>query len=109
MANGVGCSMGPLIGSIIYVYMSYVNTFYFFTVYMLVLGLGAVLMIPTRINEIEHPENRESDLVFETISYCEILKNRGALTTLLACMISAICLIYMDPTLSIRLTDLGMP
>jgi MFS family permease len=46
MANGMGCSMGPLIGSVIYMYVSYVNTFYFFALYIFVLGLGSVLLIP---------------------------------------------------------------
>lgn len=108
MSNGIGCSFGPLLGSLVYAYLSYVSTFYFFTVYMFVLGMGAVLLIPTRINAIPPPPDRNSVVVFETISYCEILKNRGAITTLFACMISSICLIYMDPTLSVRLTDMGM-
>jgi hypothetical protein len=37
-----------------------------------------------------------------------ILKNKGPLSTLCACMIGACCLLYMDPTLAVRLAEMGM-
>jgi len=52
MANGMGCSFGPMIGSVIYAYMDYVDTFYFFTAYVFVLGMGSVVFMPSRINDL---------------------------------------------------------
>lgn len=52
MAIGVGCSLGPLLGSILNIYLSYINVFYFFAAYMFVLGMGSVMMFPSRIDVI---------------------------------------------------------
>ena len=43
-----------------------------------------------------------------TVEYKELLACKGTITSLLGCMMAMICLIFMDPTLSVRLTELGM-
>lgn len=53
LADGIGCTMGPLIGSLVYAFLNYVDTFYFFSVYILVIGLISVVFIPSRDNTTE--------------------------------------------------------
>jgi hypothetical protein len=51
MALGLGLAIGPVIGSFAYSLMNYVNTFYFFTGYILLIGMTCVTCIPSRINQ----------------------------------------------------------
>jgi len=50
MAEGVACALGPLIGSIVYGWLGYIYTFYFFTAYIAIFGFVSVAMIPSRVN-----------------------------------------------------------
>ena len=52
MALGLGLTMGPVIGSILYRWLYYAGTFYFFTAFILVFGMTSVFFVPSRIN---HP------------------------------------------------------
>jgi hypothetical protein len=52
MSMGAGLCLGPMIGSLVFRWLNYVDTFYFFTVYILVIGLTSVYMIPSRVNNI---------------------------------------------------------
>jgi MFS family permease len=51
MALGAGLAIGPVLGSFAYSIMNYVNTFYFFTAYIGVVGMSCVCSIPSRINQ----------------------------------------------------------
>lgn len=51
MALGLGLAIGPVIGSFAYSLMNYVNTFYFFTGYILFIGMTCVTCVPSRINQ----------------------------------------------------------
>jgi len=50
MAEGIACAFGPLLGSIVYGWLGYIYTFYFFTAYIAIFGFGSVFMIPARVN-----------------------------------------------------------
>jgi predicted MFS family arabinose efflux permease len=107
LANGTGCALGPLIGSLVSRWLNYVQTFYFFTVYICVLGIGAIVVLPARVND-KPTQSEEIDEEDATITYSELIKHKSTITSLIGCMIGMICLIFMDPTLSVRLTELGM-
>jgi hypothetical protein len=42
--------LGPLLGSIVYGWLGYIYTFYFFTAYIAIFGFVSVAMIPSRVN-----------------------------------------------------------
>ena len=50
MSLGLGLAVGPVIGSFVYSFLSYVNTFYFFTAYVGVIGTICVILVPSRLN-----------------------------------------------------------
>lgn len=50
MAMGVGLCAGPLMGSLVYSWLNYVQTFYFFSGYIFFVGILAIVMIPSRVN-----------------------------------------------------------
>jgi MFS family permease len=52
MSMGAGLCLGPLFGSLVFRWLDYLYTFYFFTLYILVIGLSAVWVLPKRVN---HP------------------------------------------------------
>ena len=112
MACGAGCAFGPLLGSVVYIFFNYIDTFYFFTVYVVIFGLGAVFMIPSRINN--QFEVQETNILANEngdncdINYGKILKNIGTITSLGGCTMAMLCIYSMDPTLAVRLIDLGM-
>lgn len=109
MADGAGCILGPLIGSLVYRYFNYVNTMFFFTAYITILGLTAVFYIPARLNICNENSNEDSiSIVEENISYRDMLRNGGVCTCLTACMVAMICLCFVDPILAIRLISFGV-
>ena len=50
MAIGVGMTFGPVIGALINGWIGYVNTFYFFAVFIAVFGFISIYFIPSSIN-----------------------------------------------------------
>ena len=51
MAMGVGLCAGPLLGALVYSFLNYVQTFYFFSGYIFFVGLLAIFMIPSSVNQ----------------------------------------------------------
>lgn len=51
MSMGAGLCLGPLIGSLVFRWLNYVDTFYFFTAYMFIFGLTSVVFIPSKVND----------------------------------------------------------
>lgn len=51
LAMGLGLCAGPLLGALVYLFLNYVQTFYFFAVYILLTGIIAMLMIPNALNK----------------------------------------------------------
>lgn len=47
---GAGLCFGPLIGSLVYNWLNYVQTFYFFAAYMLTFGAITAYFIPAHVN-----------------------------------------------------------
>jgi MFS family permease len=50
MSMGAGLCFGPVIGSLVFRWLNYVQTFYFFTIYMFFFGLLTVFFIPSKVN-----------------------------------------------------------
>lgn len=50
MALGLGLAIGPVIGSVVYSLLDYLNTFYFFAGYIFIIGTVCVTLIPSRLN-----------------------------------------------------------
>lgn len=50
MSFGAGLCLGPMFGALVFRYLDYVNTFYFFSAYILIIGLISVYFLPARIN-----------------------------------------------------------
>ena len=108
MAMGVGLCAGPLMGSLVYAFLNYVQTFYLFSGYVFYTGLLAIFMIPSKVNKSNQGSFAEEDGLTQGITYKEIASNKRAVMATLLCTLSMLCILYMDPILSVRLTDLGM-
>ena len=104
MALGAGLCMGPVIASIVYRYLSYVGTFYFFTAYIFLIGMGAVWIIPQRVN---HTLTEPGSNV--KIGYTRFLCNRQCIMSLVTAFFAILCLVYLDPILSVQLAAIGVP
>jgi predicted MFS family arabinose efflux permease len=105
---GAGNCIGPLLGSLVQIWLSYTGAFYFFTLYIFIIGFGSILFVPARINNsiIQTAAQRSNPEC--NITYGQILRVKGAVMSIIGCMIAMICLIFMDPTLAVRLSDLGV-
>lgn len=90
MALSLGLAFGPVLGSLAYTaFGSYVNTFYFFTVYIAVIGSICVSFVPDRINNKPGASSDgtvEENPYAKTITYGTILKNRRSLSSILMCV-----------------------
>lgn len=51
MSMGAGLCLGPAFGAIVFRFLNYVDTFYFFTMYIFSIGLASVYVLPSRIND----------------------------------------------------------
>jgi predicted MFS family arabinose efflux permease len=51
MAMGIGLTTGPVIGVIVYRWLAYTWTLYFFAALILFVGLLAILLIPKRVDQ----------------------------------------------------------
>jgi len=65
-------------------------------------------MIPSKVNINENSNQNDENGLEQGITYKEILTNKRAVMATLLCTLSMLCILYMDPILSVRLTDLGM-
>ena len=43
-------------GALVYSWLTYIQTFYFFTGYIFLVGIIAIVMIPARVNTVEKVE-----------------------------------------------------
>lgn len=110
MAEGMACALGPLLGSVVYGWLGYVGTFYFFTAYIAFFGFTSVLMIPGRVNTtVDADEDGEGEADGAEIGYSDILLNRKSIAALIACIMGMICCAFIDPTLSVRLEEMQIP
>jgi len=107
MALGLGLAIGPVIGSFAYSLMNYVNTFYFFTAYVGIIGMTCVSLIPARINQSSKKDEGPNPFNDE-VGYLQILSNRRALGSILICVFGMGCSLVADPVLSVRLINMGM-
>jgi hypothetical protein len=68
----------------------------------------AIFMIPARVNIRDNPNPSDEAGVEYGITYKELAKNKRSVMATIVCTLSMLCIMYMDPILSVRLTDLGM-
>lgn len=59
MSIGVGMTFGPVIGALIFGWVGYVNTFYFFAGFIAVLGGTCIFFLPSRLNNSESASEQE--------------------------------------------------
>ena len=114
MALGLGCAIGPVLGSLVYTLcQSYVQTFYFFTAFIFVVGTVCVSFVPSRINKkaaglvlVPATENipAVANPYRQSITYFTILRNRRALSTIIMCVYAMTASQVVVPVLSVRLT-----
>jgi MFS family permease len=50
MAQGMGFTLGPLIGTLVYIWLDYTATFIFFTAFIFLIGCYCVILLPAEIN-----------------------------------------------------------
>ena len=50
MSLGAGLCLGPMFGALVFRFLSYVDTFLFFSAYILIVGLISVTVLPDRVN-----------------------------------------------------------
>ena len=114
MALGLGLAVGPVLGSVAYSFLSYINTFYFFTGYIALIGGVCVCFIPNRINNSTQsssgsPEDEAKLAQYKKeITYFSILKNRRSVSAFSICTFSMISSLFIDPVLSVTLIEMGM-
>jgi len=112
MALGLGLAIGPVIGSFAYSLMNYVNTFYFFTGYILLIGTTCVTCVPSRINQSQAKSQDGGkpgvNPFASEVTYWKILQNRRSLSAVLICIFAMACSMVADPVLSVRLITMGM-
>lgn len=49
---GAGLCLGPFIGSLVFRWLDYVDTFYFFTIYIFTIGMATIFVLPSRVNNV---------------------------------------------------------
>ncbi len=96
MSLGAGLCLGPLMGSIVFRYFNYIDTFYLFTAYIFIIGMISVFVIPSRVNKVVVATEDSS-----TISFGFILDNKRSLTAIVLCIIAIISIVYLDPILAV--------
>lgn len=109
-AGGIGLTIGPALGSLIYEYTSYTTTF---LIYGCILFLGTLVIaftLPSEVNSGEplklsllsknHPRPRR----VEQVNYSMFLKNVRCLFTLFASMLMQILLCFLDSILAYHIT-----
>jgi len=60
MLSCMGFCVGPALGSFVYGYLSYVNTFYFFTSFIGIIGFFSIRTLPSSLNNTEQEETDQS-------------------------------------------------
>jgi MFS family permease len=110
MAVGIGTTVGPFMGSIIFSICGYLGTFAFFSVVLCLSTFYLNLALPSRLNENKQTIVSESELspVIElkdgTITYATFFKHKEIMMFLFACWISSILFYYYGNILSVQLT-----
>lgn len=114
MAYGSGLCMGPVLGALVFRWVgNYMDTFLLFAACIFVVGLATVVLIPSKVNSQLAPgspsKNRSGKSKdADQITYSQILSCPRSVVALCATFLAIICLVFMDPNLSIRLVQLGV-
>lgn len=102
MAIGLGLTLGPVFGSLLFAWIGYVNTFYVFTGFIFIQSTICMFLVPKAINNL-----KQDDQAFE-LSYFTLMKERKALSAIIMCVFVMMCNLYVDPILAVRLQEMGM-
>jgi MFS family permease len=113
-ARGVGVSLGPIIGGLIYGPLKFNGTFYFFAGTNIISFLLVMFMVPNSVNaggpgmdeEVEKKDDSEDKY---QISYCRILMNFRALMAIITASVTLYLVFFFDATLVTHLQiDVGL-
>jgi len=115
VAAGIGHCTAPLISSMVYTYLGFAGTYYFFAVLILVLGLIPALFLPKRLDNCSSnsPNDRSSFVSAfieneQPVGYLDFVTNFRSVSAFMLQFLSFVCMIACDPILTVHLTDMGM-
>jgi len=118
---GVGLGLGPTIGSVVYKYLYYQNTMYFFGALNFAALLICQCMIPSELNRtISEEELSEIDREYEElvsrnetvrtrpkITWCTMLGNKDVVFALITCFLGTFNVTFFSSFLANYLSQLG--
>lgn len=110
MSIGVGTCTGPVLGAVLYLFLSYGYTFGCFAGLIYLSCSVAVFVVPKRLNA---PNTRTESMelrgdVHKDITYLQFLSNRTALLLIITAIMTMIFEFFMDPIIGLQLVSLGM-
>ena len=112
MAMGIGMTLGPVMSSALYGKLGYSNTFFFYSGFISVFGIGSACFLPDRLDQKakkkeEKRIEKESEALEKltvaeelTVTYGIFFKNRRSFLAILVPFIACIFLLYFGPILS---------
>jgi MFS family permease len=103
MAIGVGTCAGPVLGSIIYTFVGYSETFGCFALLIFVSFLVALFVVPKRLNA---PDRRSLSMEqrgdhHRAISYSIFFTNFNAVLLILTAIMTMVFEFFMDPIIGL--------
>jgi predicted MFS family arabinose efflux permease len=102
-ARGIGISLGPIIGGLIYEPFKFDGTFYFFASTNIISFVLVMFMIPNSVNkglENENEEDKNQDTKEDYhISYVRILLNFRAFMAIITGAVTLYLVFFYDATL----------
>ena len=110
-AQGIGLMLGPVIGLFVYGVLSYANTFYFFTILVLVIGNFSVWLVPKKLDKNQNIQKKDESIREDNVREIEFIrffKNNRAMMSLFSTFVGEIVFNFLDPILSLALKDKGM-
>lgn len=110
MFSTMGLVVGPVVGSFVYAWVGYVNTFYFFTVFIGSISTVCVILLPSHLNHSQKSQEISFTPRAEVpdVGYAKILSNKRSFIAMFILSFAMICGVFIDPVLSIELISLGM-
>lgn len=118
---GVGLGLGPTIGSVVYKYLAYEDTMYFFAGLDFLALISCAYLIPSVLNNTVSSEvlseirHKHEDMVSmrslekkKTITWCTLLSNKHAMFALLTCFVGTFNITFFQGFIANELVLLGL-
>ena len=106
MCTGLGLMGGPLLASIIVIYLDYAYTLIFFACLIGGVGIPIAICLPSRLNN--SIKDVASGEVQVNIPWCLLLSELRTVMVTLTATAAAITLVFFDPILTLRLDEFGL-